>query len=467
MERIRSSRLMMLLLVAFVVAVAITIALAYTTMRDLIAEAQEPGPPGFIPVDDPVAGIPELDPDDFKFDPAEPLQANGPSPNPWDGTSRVTVLLLGLDFRDWELDTTPARTDTMLLVTLDPETGTAGMLSLPRDLWVAIPGFESGKINTAYQLGEIYDVEGGGAGLAIQTVEQLMGVPINYYAQIDFGAFVRFIDEIGGVKIDIPDRIGVDLIGPKNYKVLQPGRHTLSGEVALAYVRARNSPGGDFDRAWRQQQVLMGIRDRILDFDLLPNLIAKAPLLYQDLASSVTTNLSLEEAIKIAVLGQQVPRENISRAVIGMQHVTIDTSPQGLDILKPIPDQIRQVRDEVFATSGSPLSPLTANKTPEELMSEENARISVLNGTQSIGLASLTTEYLESNGLNITVTDNASQFYDATTLIDYTGKPYTLQYLMEIMEINPNRIFHSYDPESKVDIEINLGEDWVGTRFLP
>ena len=132
---------------------------------------------------------------------------------PWDGVGRVTILLLGLDHRDWEAGNEYSRSDTMILLTLDPLTRTAGILSVPRDLWVAIPGFKHGKINTAYYLGDAYNLPGGGPGLAVKTVEQFLGVPINYYAQIDFGAFVRFIDEIGGVKIDVPEAITIDLLG--------------------------------------------------------------------------------------------------------------------------------------------------------------------------------------------------------------------------------------------------------------
>ena len=94
-----------------------------------------------------------------------PLQAaGGPTAEPWDGASRVTVLLIGLDFRDWEAGETP-RTDTMILLTMDPISKTAGMLSIPRDMWVSIPGFDHGKINTAYYLGEIYNLPGGGPGI--------------------------------------------------------------------------------------------------------------------------------------------------------------------------------------------------------------------------------------------------------------------------------------------------------------
>ena len=166
----------------------------------------------------------------------------------------------------------------MILLTLDPLSRTAGILSIPRDMWVAIPGFQHGKINTAYYLGDAYKLPGGGPGLAVDTVEQFLGVPVNYYAQIDFQAFVRFIDEIGGVKINVPETITVDLLGSgvATKKTLRPGVQVLPGEWALAYARARNTGGGDFDRAKRQQQVILGIRDRILSFDMLPLLITNA-----------------------------------------------------------------------------------------------------------------------------------------------------------------------------------------------
>ena len=208
-------------------------------------------------------------------------QPIAPSTAPWDGAGRVTVLLLGLDYRDWSADEGPSRSDTMILLTLDPLSKTAGMLSIPRDLWVQIPGFKHGKINTAYYLGDAYQLPGGGPALAIKTVEQFLGVPINYYAQIDFGAFVRFIDEIGGVKLEITEPITIDLLGSglETRKKLKPGIQVLPGEWALAYARARYTEGGDFDRASRQQQVILAIRERILDFNYLPTLITKAPTL--------------------------------------------------------------------------------------------------------------------------------------------------------------------------------------------
>ena len=102
----------------------------------------------------------------------------------WDGKSRVNLLIMGLDSRD--LEATAPRTDSMILFTMDPVNLTAGMISIPRDLWVKIHGADYGKINTAYSIGEAYKLPGGGPALAAKTVEDLLGVPIQYYAQLDF-----------------------------------------------------------------------------------------------------------------------------------------------------------------------------------------------------------------------------------------------------------------------------------------
>src|SRR4030043_841761 len=158
-----------------------------------------------------------------------PTLSSGPAPVPWDGASPVTVLVMGLDYRDWESGEGPPRTDTMILLSVDPWTKTAGMLNVPRDLWVSIPGFDYGKINTAYPLGIAFEVPGGGPGLAMQTVEALIGIPIDYYAIIDFYAFEQFIDELGGVYVDVPAEITVDPLGEHNTVILQPGPQLLDG----------------------------------------------------------------------------------------------------------------------------------------------------------------------------------------------------------------------------------------------
>lgn len=384
----------------------------------------------------------------------------------WDGAGRVTVLLLGLDYRDWEQSTDASRSDTMILLTLDPQAKTAGVLSIPRDLWVAIPGFKHGKINTAYYLGDAYKLPGGGPALATKTVEQFLGVPINYYAQIDFEAFIRFIDEIGGVEIDVPAPIKIDLLGDGNdtIKRLQAGRQVLPGAYALAYARNRHTENGDFDRAARQQQVIMGIRERILDFDLLPALISKAPDLYSELASGIRTNLTLDDVVKLALLAQSVPKDKIQQAIINKDNVQFAFSPDGLSILIPIPDDVHNLRDQLFATSSS-LGPQVPG-SPQEQMRAEAARIIIYNGSGDPGMGARAEAYLKGLGANvIQVTPVAQQA--ATSIVDHRGSPYALKALVDLLHIAPMRIKLEFNPAAQADVEIYLGSDLVQSGLIP
>jgi len=389
-----------------------------------------------------------------------------PSLNPWDGAGRVTILLLGLDYRDWASDEGPSRSDTMMLLTLDPLTNTAGMMSIPRDLWSAIPGFQHGKINTAHYLGEAYNLPGGGPGLAVDTVEHLLGVPINYYAQIDFDAFVRFIDEIGGVKLDVPQKIKIDLLGDghKTIKTLQPGVQRLPGEWALAYARARYTEGGDFDRAFRQQQVILAIRDQILSWELLPTLITSAPTLFKEISAGINTNLSLDEVIKLALLAQSVPEENIQKGIIDKDYVLFGTSPDGLNILIPLLDKIHLLRDQIFTTFG--LGPETPGDSTER-MAAEAAGVALYDGSGTPEILTRTGNFLRDQGMNIVQSSPASENYASTTIVDHTGNPFTLQYLVDLMSLNPNQIRSQFDPNSPVDIELFLGTDWAASNPLP
>jgi len=395
-------------------------------------------------------------------------------PPPWDGASRVTILIIGLDYRDWlaaqespEIQG-PPRSDTMILLTIDPISKTAGMLSIPRDMWVNIPGFGYGKINTAYYLGEAYKLPGVGPGLAIKTVENFIGVPIQYYAQIDFGAFTQMIDEIGGLDIEVSETITLDPIGQHNTIYdLPPGNYHFDGAHVLAYARARYTEGGDVDRARRQQQVIFAIRDKILSLGMLPTLVAKAPALYQELSTGIHTNMSLDDAIKLGVLGMQIPQENIKKGVIDYTMMTIGVSPDGLDIFKPIPDKIRELRDEVFG--GGALSPMASGDLTT-LLRDEGARVAVLNAGSGIpGLAQSAADFLTSQGMNVVVIGNPiehpefpiSYYADGyTTVVDYSGKPYALRYLMSLMGLGSGQIQLKYTPNASADVVIFLRGDW-------
>jgi LCP family protein required for cell wall assembly len=167
-------------------------------------------------------------------------------PPAWDGASRITVLLIGLDYRDYIANEGPPRSDTMILLTIDPLTKTGGMLSIPRDMWVNIPGFGYGKINMAYFYGAGSNLPGGGPELARKTVAQFIGVDIQYYAQIDFNTFVEFIDLIGGIWIYNDENLRLDLVGTgkDKFKLNCCGMRELNGKKALAYVRCRYEEQG-------------------------------------------------------------------------------------------------------------------------------------------------------------------------------------------------------------------------------
>lgn len=387
-------------------------------------------------------------------------------PEPWSGADRVTILIMGLDYRDWSSGNGPARSDTMILLSVDPVTKTAGILSVPRDLWAVIPGFTPNKINTAHYFGELYKIPGGGPELAMRTVEQTIGVRIDYYARIDFNAFIKFIDLIGGVKIDIPEAITVDPLGADTKpKHLKPGVQVLPGSVALAYARERHVQGGDFSRSQRQQQIILGIRNRILNLNLLPGLIANAPQIYTELSSGISTNLSLQDTIALAVLASQIDEGNIKRGVINEKYVIFGRSPDDLAILIPIPDKIRELRDEIFSGDNS-LGPLTIG-SPEQKMALEAPRLSIQNGTGDSSLGDRTGSFLLGRGATITEVRSADSSLSQTVLVDHTSNPYTLAYLAQLMGVESTRIIHEFDPNSSIDVEIRLGTDWQNSNSLP
>ena len=419
-------------------------------------------------------GLPDLFTNQSDAQPVTSGQPDAPQPTPdlsqdspsWNGVDRINILMMGLDYRDWLSGEGPPRTDSMMLVTIDPITKSAGMLSIPRDLWVEVPGFEHNRINTAYFLGETYRLPGGGPGLAMQTVENLIGVPVQYYAVIEFSAFERFIDEIGGIEILVPERMKISPLGRDSYW-LDPKSYRLDGPEALAYARARKTEGGDFDRAERQQQVLMAVRDQVLELDMVGVLLGRAPALYQDLRQGIQTNLTLDQLVGLGLLAAQVDLQDISRGVIAPpEMVLLDTHLDGAMVLKPVPDKIRALRDAIFTGTGA-IAPSVPPETSTEAVGIEHARLAVLNGAGLEGLATDTAEYLQGQGLNVVEIANADRIdYDKSRVIVYSQNyPYTIRYLAELLGLSEGQILQAVFPENDLDLMVILGADWAyGTR---
>jgi hypothetical protein len=211
----------------------------------------------------------------------------------------------------------------------------------------------------------------------------------------------------------------------------------------------------------------MGIRNQILRFDLLPQLIAKSGVLFNQLSGGINTNLTLDQAVRLAWLAAQINEDQIKKGIISPpDQVSFAVSPDGeQQVLKPITEKIRDLRDEIFSTV--PVNPAAASMAPAELLQAEGAKVRLLNGSFTAGLASRTQEFLQGQGINVVETGNAVQAPPATEITFYSGKPYTVQFLVDLMKIGPFRIFYVNDPASPVDITVTLGEDWAQSNTMP
>ena len=454
-------RVTRVILIVFILLSFVTAFLAYNFVRNFTSGMTIFNLPGAPVMDQSLAGS----------NGNAPLAQEGltqSTAEPWNGVSRVTILIMGVDYRDWEKKETP-RSDTMILLTLDPVTKTAGMLSVPRDLWVNIPNYGYHKINEAYYLGEANHLPGGGPQLATDTLEQLLGVPINYYAQVDFSAFIKLIDIIDGIPVKPTEDVVVQDWGSEYKQTLKAGQwYTLKGGLALSYARERYSgKEGDIGRAKRQQQVIEGLRYRLLENNRIVSLIPKAPEIYKQLSAGIRTNLtSFQEIFQLAMLALQVDLGNIKKGVIDYNMMIPAKSPTGLDILIPINDKIRELRDTIFSTGGSqaPVASPAANST---LVKDEAARIVIRNGTTVEGLANRTAQYLRDQGMNIVQVENVNQNLSITTIEIYNSKPYSLKFIADLLKVQATNIWNRFDPNISADIIVYLGNDWARNNTLP
>ncbi len=285
---------------------------------------------------------PPLPPTPRPFPTWRPLSTSRPN---FAAGERVNVLLLGIDRRPSEK--CPCRTDTMMLATLDPKTNSAGLVTIPRDLYVLIPGVGEYRINEANFFGESHKFPGGGAALAKQTVESNLGRKIHFYARVDFAGFRKIIDTLGGIDIDVPRAIDDPSFPDYDFGIkplhIPAGHVHMDGERALEYVRTRHVDG-DFARSRRQIQVLMAVRDKALRLDLLP----KIPLLLQQVWGAVETDLSPQDIFFLAQAAAKVQIQNIKMASIDGTMTVEFRTIQGADVLLPDREKIGRLIGEII-----------------------------------------------------------------------------------------------------------------------
>jgi len=402
-------------------------------------------------------------------------------PPRWDGKERINMLLLGVDDRPWDPNWGPPRADTLIVLTLDPATMSAGVISLPRDLWVNLPGIGERKLNQAYSLSvPLYGREGA-ARYTANVVGDLLQIPIHHYAVVNFQAFIVFVDAIYGVKIDVPKRMALDVIkvdGQRSEYPLKPGRQVLPGSLALAYARYRSDADGDFGRMRRQQQVLEAALERLKDPRILAELTLEAPALVKQLQGSLITDISVGDALRLARLAADIPREKIHFAVIDQRQAESTFRwENGVQVyaLVPIEEKILAVRDKVFSPEAEPTptsypvptSTADAQATPvldqekRAAALQEAPQLLIQNGTNTPALACRTAAMLEQWGFTLVETGNADDEYNVTVLLEYAPLPATRIFLQDVFGVPDNRVRYMAADDPPAGIVVILGKDWA------
>ncbi|MGB3716652.1 MAG: LCP family protein [Candidatus Promineifilaceae bacterium] len=263
-------------------------------------------------------------------------------------SERVNILMMGIDRRPGEPFI--SRTDTMMLMSIDTELLTASILSIPRDLYVIIPGIGRDRINTAFVYGSAGNNPAGGAELAKQTVEYNLGVPVHHYVMVDFNAVTQGIDAIGGIDVNVPIEIYDPTFPDMNYGYdplyIAAGLQHFDGTTALKYARTRHQDN-DFNRARRQQQVVMATRDKVLGLGIA-GMIDQAPSLFQQLSQSFRTDLSLNDVVSLGRAAAEIPNENIRNEVLDHNYVTSYRTEMGASVLIPINELIAPLLRDLF-----------------------------------------------------------------------------------------------------------------------
>jgi len=375
---------------------------------------------------------------------------------------RTTVLVMGVDARP---GAQALRTDSIIVITINPQMGSAGIMSIPRDLVMRAPVLNRiVKINTLYGLGEINRFPGGGAGYLRDSVSELIGYPVDYYVKVNFEGFKQVVDLIGGIDIDVPKEIYDDQYPNDTYGYeppvhFLPGLQHMDGDTALKYARTRHADN-DYLRAARQQQVIIAIKEKITQQGQMAALLPRLPGLAIAMANTVQTDMPVDKAIALARQLDKVDLRNTARVVIDQKMGTVTTDdPTWGYILTPDMNKLRAAAAAVFADATGVPSPEEATR---QAIQVEAARVMVLNGTSEKGLAAKTQATLITNGFNVVTVGNADRVdYTDTWLVTYgDAAPATVEALVRWFQIPPDHI-RSEPPSDQVDVTVIVGSDQI------
>ncbi|MEX0649879.1 MAG: LCP family protein [Candidatus Andersenbacteria bacterium] len=372
--------------------------------------------------------------------------------------------------------------DTIMIASIRPETNAVALLSIPRDLYVQVPGEQYySKINAVHAYGESKK-SGQGPEVLRQSVESITGLPIHYYTRIDFDAFKSIVDTVGGVTITIDNSF-------EDYwhKIAFPaGTEKMNGERALAYVRARyveGPEGGDFRRAARQQQVLLAMREKVFSVNTAFDFRAVNDIL-NALSDNIRTDLQIWEMKRFFELARQLDSQNV-------HSVVLTTGPNGVlvggtEVLGSTPasvlrtrtgdfSEIQSIAANIFSDDVSKrIQPTSqpASETTEEPSSTQaaeekklpTAKVEIRNGTKVPGLAQKTSDKLTEDGYEVLAIGNASDQtqQETTVYVLQTTQADAGQKIAESLEASAGSTLPDGEKETSADILIILGQDAAG-----
>ena len=367
------------------------------------------------------------------YTPPPPPTAAPPGSRVGFGSDYVNIILLGSDKRPtgraW-------RTDSMIVVSIDQTNKVVRLLSIPRDLWVYIPGHGYNRINTADLWGELAR-SGGGPERVKQTIYQNLGIPIDYYIRVDFQGFMKIIDSLGGVDIDVECSL-------PDIKLV-PGMYHMNGEAALRYARSRKSTN-DFDRGRRQRKVVMALWDQALTLDVVPRL----PQMWLAMADSFKTDLPLELVINLAYMGTTMERQRIRSKAIDASMTQSWMTPEGAAVLLPREDRIRAALQSFFA-------PLDTTV----LDAGNKIRIQVMNAWPRKEAEQLAAAALGWEGYKVVGTGlYERQDIGKTEIVVYNGDQARGEQIARLLEVPLSSVRVQPDSSKPADVQVLLGADY-------
>jgi polyisoprenyl-teichoic acid--peptidoglycan teichoic acid transferase len=395
--------------------------------------------------------VPTIDPN-MLVNTLEPLSTIDPSGSQVlnNGQETVNFLLIGSDRRPGG----SFRTDTMVIAILRPNEGQVSLISIPRDLWVYIPGWENQRINTAYQHGVLVDYPGGGAGLLKETIQYNLGIRIDHTALVEFDGFRQIVDTLGGVDVPVSCpytdwRLIDPSYDPENENnwhlyTAGPGLIHMDGDLALWYARSRQK-SNDFDRGRRQQEVLRALFNQALQTGTLRRL----PELYNNLKDTVDTDLGLVDLLQLSLYAPKLTSADIRSYYIRPPYVSSWITEGGAYVLLPNEQALQQMLTEALSASTRPVE-------------RQAVIIDVMNGTNIEGYANLAATRLNYAGYETNIIPSDRQDYAYSVLIDKTAAqdPNLSNPILNVMGMPPSSVIASPDPNSKAHYLVIVGADY-------